>query len=239
MEKKKSDFNIVTIVTNAFDSFVKVFKKNGVATVSYILILFMFFYAFIINPVNINSIVEKALIENRNNIKTDKDNSVQKRMAADEVLIPVMEDIAEREDVSRVLLFEKHNNSQNISGIDFLFLSSTYECISPDDIELDYIGDSFQRQYVTNFLGKEILGLLKYKKYLYYNHIEDCNHTNHRLLHKLRRFDAKSVMLIPFLNDNKQPLLILAVISNKGEIDYNEIYNKLKPFESNIKQSLM
>ena len=85
----------------------------------------------------------------------------------------------------------------------------------------------------------EIMGLLRHKDYLYYNNIENCNHPNHRLLHKLRKLDAKSVMLIPFRNSKNQPLLILAVISNSGEFDAKSIYEYVKPYENSIKQALM
>lgn len=239
MEKKKTSNNFITICTNAFDKFVATFKKHGVVTVTYILLLFLIFYAFIINPININKIVEKALDNRHNQTEQMKEESTNRRMAADEILIPIMENIAERPDVSRVLLFEKHNNTSNLSGIDFLYLSSTYETIDPNEIDLDYIGDSFQKQYVTNMIGSEIMGLLRHKDYLYYNHIEDCKHPNHRLLHKLRKFDAKSVMLIPFLNTHNQPLLILAVISNTGEFDTQSVYDYVKPYENSIKQALM
>ena len=66
MEKKKTSNNFITICTNAFGKFVAVFKKYGVATVTYILLLFLIFYSFVINPININNIVEKAL-DNRHN----------------------------------------------------------------------------------------------------------------------------------------------------------------------------
>ena len=239
MEKKKTSNNFITICVNAFNKFVATFKKYGVATVTYILLLFLIFYSFVINPININNIVEKALDNRHNQTQQLKEESANRRMAADEILIPIMENIAERPDVSRVLLFEKHNSTQNLSGIDFLYLSSTYETIDPNQLDLDYIGDSFQKQYVTNMLGTEIMGLLRHKDYLYYNHIENCNHPNHRLLHKLRKLDAKSVMLIPFRNSKNQPLLILAVISNPGEFDAKSIYEYVKPYENSIKQALM
>ena len=239
MEKKKTSNNFITICVNAFKKFVAVFKKNGVATVTYILLLFLIFYSFVINPININNIVEKALDNRHNQTQQLKEESANRRMAADEILIPIMENIAERPDVSRVLLFEKHNSTQNLSGIDFLYLSSTYETIDPNQLDLDYIGDSFQKQYVTNMLGTEIMGLLRHQDFLYYNNIENCNHPNHRLLHKLRKLDAKSVMLIPFRNSKNQPLLILAVISNTGEFDAKSIYEYVKPYENSIKQALM
>ena len=83
------------------------------------------------------------------------------------------------------------------------------------------------------------MGLLRHKDFLYYNNIENCNHPNHRLLHKLRKLDAKSVMLIPFRNSKNQPLLILAVISNTGDFDAKSIYKYVKPYENSIKQALM
>ena len=52
MEKKKTSNNFITICVNAFNKFVAVFKKNGVATVTYILLLFLIFYAFIITQIN-------------------------------------------------------------------------------------------------------------------------------------------------------------------------------------------
>lgn len=237
MEQKKN--NLINIFTGAFDKFVQTFKKHGVVTVTYIMLLFLLFYAFILNPININSIVEKAFVKNQKEVEQAKSDAALQRMKADELLVPVMEEIAERDDVSRVLLLEKHNNSQNISGIDFLYLSSTYETIDPTDLSLDYIGDSFQKQYVTNFLGSEIIGLLSHKEYLYYSHIEECQHTSHRLLHKLSKFGAKSLMLIPFRNGNNRPLLILCVISNKGDMDEEAIFNFVKPYIKPIKQALM
>lgn len=239
MELKEITSTIINGITGAFSKFVAVFKKNGVMTVTYIMLLFMFFYAFVLNPININEIVQSAIQKNELNIRNDKINSENKRAAADDILVPLMEDLAERSDVSRVLLFEKHNSTKNISGIDFLYMSGTYETIAPNELELEYIGDNFQRQYITNFLGSEMLGLLKYKDYLYYDHINECTHTNHRLLHKLKAFNAKSVMLIPFRNDRHQPLLILCVINNTGEMDKQSIYEHVKTFDEPIRKTLM
>ena len=233
--------NVLSQLTKTFEVFIKIFKKNGVIWSLFFLILFVAFWSLIIYPVRIDTIIENRLnhqyIKEKTENQTEKIQAEQRRLEADALITPIMEDVVDKFNLDRILLLELHNNSKNISGIDFLFFSCTYEAINISDYDVEYIGDNLQRQYVNNMFGAEIITMLRHKEYLYYNHLTDYKR-NKRLFTKLNKLGCENVMLIPIKNSKQQPLLILCV-GNRNEINSNEIYNYIKPFLQQIEQSLI
>ena len=228
-------------LTKAFEKFIKIFKKYGVLTSIIFMALFICFWSLIIYPVRLDNIIEDRLQhqweKEKEHIETEKSNSEEMRIKANEIISPLMEDIVDKFKVDRCLLFELHNNSKNISAIDFLFFSCTYEAININDYKLDYIGDNLQRQYVNNMFGAEIITMLKHKDYLEYSNL--CEYKrNKRLLTKLHKFGAENVMLVPIRNDKQQPVIIIC-ICNKDAIVYNKVYEYIKPFINQIQQTLI
>ena len=161
-----------------------------------------------------------------------------KRIKADEIITPLLEDIQSKFQLDRVLLFESHNNTENISHCPFLFYSATYEVIDCDDYEIDYISDSFQRQYTNNFLCNEVMTMLKHKDYIYYDNLQDYNRNKSRLLIKLKRFGVKNAMIIP-IRSNEGQVIMLIVVCNNETIDCDTVFKYLKPSLSQISQSLI
>ena len=93
MEKKKTSNNFITICVNAFNKFVVVFKKNGILTVTFIMVLFLIFYLIIINPININSIIEKKLYNENKEREYVDDTAFERRLQADEYCMPLLDEI--------------------------------------------------------------------------------------------------------------------------------------------------
>ena len=236
-EEKKSGF--VEGIVKAFDGFVQTFKKHGLLAVTFIMLLFLVFYSFILHPLNINQIVTQALNQNKQEEIELKQKSIEQRLKSDKIMLTIMNELSLNYGVDRSLLFELHNSTQNISGVEFLYMSCSYEVLNPNDYNLEYIADNFQKQYLTQIIGSESYNQLKHVEYLYFNHLEDYRRSNYRLIAKLKHFDAHSVMLIPFCDKKNMPLLILVLVSNNNEMDAQRIYIYVKQFKTSIEENLM
>ena len=233
---------LLTSLSTAFNKFVLTFKKNGLLYTTIILLLFILTFTLIINPIRIDSIVEEQIEKHydmtKNEEQKQKSENDVKRIKADEIITPLLEDIQSKFNLDRVILFESHNNTENISHCPFLFYSATYEVIDCDDYAIDYISDSFQRQYTSNFLCNEVMTMLKHKDYIYYDNLQNYNRNKSRLLIKLKRFDVKNAMLIPIIGKEGQVIMII-VVCNNDAINCDEVYRYLKPSLSQISQSLI
>ena len=127
MEKKKTSNNFITICVNAFNKFVAVFKKNGILTVTFIMVLFLIFYLIIINPININSIIEKKLYNENKEREYVDDTAFERRLQADEYCMPLLDEIVENNhSIDRAMIFELHNGVKTKGHIDMLFMSCTF-----------------------------------------------------------------------------------------------------------------
>lgn len=235
--EKKSGF--VTAIVKAFDGFVATFKKHGLLTVTFILVLFLIFYSFLWHPLNINEIVTKAINQSKQDDIELQQKSINQRLESDKIILNIMDELSSNYGVDRCMLFELHNSTQNISGIEFLYMSASYEVLNPNNYDIDYIADNFQKQYLTQIIGAETYNKLKHTDYLYFNNLETYNRSNYRLLSKLRQFGAKSVMLIPFCNAKHMPLIVLVLVSDENEMDAQRIYNYVKTFRTAIETNLM
>ena len=233
---------LLTSLSAAFSKFVLTFKKNGLLYTTIILLLFILTFTLIINPIRIDSIVEEQIEKHYSQTKDEeqkqKSENDVKRIKADEIITPLLEDIQSKFQLDRVILFESHNNTENISHCPFLFYSATYEVIDCDDYAIDYISDSFQRQYTSNFLCNEVMTMLKHKDYIYYDNLQNYNRNKSRLLIKLKRFGIKNTMIIP-IHSKEGQVIMLIVVCNNETIYCDTVFKYLKPSLSQISQSLI
>lgn len=233
---------LLTSLSTAFNKFVLTFRRNGLLYTTIILLLFILTFTLIINPIRIDSIVEEQIEKHYDKTKDEeqkqKSENDVKRIKADEIITPLLEDIQIKFNLDRVILFESHNNTENISHCPFLFYSATYEVIDCDDYSIDYISDSFQRQYTNNFLCNEVMTMLKHKDYIYYDNLQDYNRNKSRLLIKLKRFGVKNAMIIP-IHSKEGQVIMLIVVCNNETIDCDTVFKYLKPSISQISQSLI
>lgn len=225
-------------IVNGLIKFIGAFKKHGVAVCTYILLLFIIFYMMIINPINVNSIVERLLEKERENTLVINDNSMKQRLKAEEILMPVLTELVdEDDDINRSMVLELHNSVLNVSHIDILYLSSTFETISRERTDLDIVSDSFQRVPTTVILGLNGLNNLRYKKYIYYADALNGKNSNSRMYNKLHKLGSNAVGIIPITNHDGVPILLLILTSDK---DFNmaEKYEKISPIIKQIKTLL-
>lgn len=237
IEEKKSGF--INSIVKAFDGFVNIFKKNGLLTVTFILVLFMVFYSFIFKPIDMNNIITRALDKSKKEEIQQQQKSIEQRLESDKIMLSIMNELATHYGVSRSMLFELHNSTQNLSNVEFLYMSASYEVLDPNDYEIEYVADNFQKQYLTQIIGSDTYNKLKHSDYLYFNNLENYHRSNYRLISKLKQFGANSVLLIPFCNSNKIPLLILVLVSDNDEMDPAKIYDYVKTFRHSIEMNLM
>lgn len=239
---EKSGF--VSAIVKTFDGFVKVFKKHGLLTVTFIMVLFLLFYSFILHPVNINQIVTDAL-KKENEIRIEQQQkSIEQRIAADKMMNELMNDIVDNFNVNRCLLFEIHNGTSSLTNLEYLFYSATNELINTNNTQgedvynLEYQADSFQKQHIANFIGQVVYNRLKHEKYLYFSNLESYHRTSYRFINKLKDIGAESVMIIPFVSNNI-PMVLLVLTSKDTEMDCSRIYDYVEKFRPIIEKNLI
>lgn len=226
--------NVLAQLTKTFNSFINIFKKHGIIFTIFMMLLFVCFWTLIINPIRVDNIIEKRLEmvwqKEKDKTNQDKEDAIERRYNADEIVGDIMTKLIDKFNVDRVLLLEKHNSVMSLGNVDFLYLSCSLEMLSPTANKLAYISEDLQRQVVLNLLGSDMIGTLKHRDYIYYNDVTGCNHPQHRLIHKLRDAGDKECLIIPFKDKNHRPLLLLVVTGENldvdGIIDYVEQFSK-------------
>lgn len=242
--EKEKQSSFVSVIVDAFEKFVGIFKKAGLGSVTFILVLFMLTYSFILNPVNINEVVKHALQREKKIELEQQKKSIMQRMEADRLIVSIMNTVIEDFNVNRAMLLETHNGSQNISGIEYLFASATMEVINTRNIDnedvydLDYQADTFQRQHLSNLFGSVVWNRLRHEPYIYFSNLEKYHRTSYRFVNRFKEIGAESLMIIPFCSNNI-PVLLLVFTSKNPEIEAQKIYDYVERFRDQIEKNLM
>lgn len=242
---KETKTTFVNGIVKAFDGFVKTFKKHGIMTVTFIMLLFLIFYAFILHPININNIVTDALKKESEMRIEQQHQSIQQRFEADKLINQLMHDIINQyPEVNRAMLMEIHDGSNSLSGLEYLFYSCTSEVINNKNVDgeqmynIDYQADNFQRQHIANFIGQIVYNRLKVEKYLYFNNLDDYQRQTFRFINKLKDIGANSTVIIPFVN-NKIPMALLVLTSKEDSMPAEKIYEYVERFRPQIERLLI
>lgn len=241
MEERGWFSNILGQITKTLSSFIAIFKKHGVLYSIIMMILFIVFYSAIINPIKIGDIIERKIAAEYQKQKVDEQaeyqKSIEKRLKANNIISDIMQKIVDKyEDVHRVLMLEAHNTVQSINGVDFLYYSCTYECLTNNSRNFNYLSDDLQRQMVISLIGNNMFNTLKHRDYIFYDDIKNCQHSDHRLIHKLALYDDESI-IIPFLNSKEQPVILLVISGNNLNVE--DIINYINDFKKQIEDCLM
>lgn len=224
-------------IGNTYTKLCSAMSKHGILIGIMTTLVIIVVYSVLTNPININSIIDKAFEKERQEKINETELAVEKRLKADEVISPVLEEIIEKNKLGRAMVMELHNNTTNINGIDFLFYSATLEILNANEMDLDYVADDFQRQSISNQLGA-IINNLKYKDYLYVDKVQECHHPNHQIIRRFGKLGAHSLLFVPIKNDKKRPIIIIVFTSKYNEIPYEQVLADLKPHLKLIKELL-
>lgn len=236
--------NFIKVVTESFAGFVATFKKFGLFYVTFIMLLFMLFYSFILNPVNVNKVVMMAL-QREDEIRIESQSkAIQQRLEADKLMNQLMTELIDEYNINRIITLEAHNGSNSIAGVEFLFYSAINEMISTnnrhdeDVYDIEYQSDMFQRQQISNLIGQETYNRLKHSNYLYFSDLENYHRTNYRLIHKMYQIGANSLIIIPFVADNI-PQVLLLISSKEKTLPAERIYHSVERYRTQIERYLM
>lgn len=227
MEQKNASF--FDTISNALSSLISVFKKNGIAVSTYCTLLFIVVYSLIINPINVQKVVDQ--------LKTKQVDShvesVNKRLMADQLVPPILENMRLQYDLDRVCLFEKHNSTENINKVSFLYMSMVYEQYDfANDINLP-ISDYFQNQRTSEYF--DIFQEIEKNGYLYIEDIADYKDAFAiRFIKKMKYSGVNSVLMVPLIhNGNIDALLLFA--SNDGGMNIHKIMTGIYRHKDRIK----
>lgn len=205
---------IANALSNAFAKVVSAVKKNGLLISTWAVLLFILLYTLVVNPININEIIK----EKHNQMETQHNENVDKRLLADQIMPTILENIRIKYNLDRVSLLEMHNSTQNMNGVSFLYLSMIYEEISDST---DYITDAYQYQRTGNFY--ELFTEMKRDGYVILNNMEKQDPKYSRITKRMVKNGTHSAMFLPIFNQNMRIDAVLVLSSSKGIINSREI----------------
>lgn len=227
----------LTYISDVYAKMCEAMKKNGIITGVLIALVIVIIYSVLINPINVNKIIDNAFAKEKKEKFDESGKAVEKRMNADIVIGNIMVKLTEKfEPIQRVLLLEGHNGTQTFGKTDLLFMTCTMEMLTDNSRELSYVADDLQRQIKFNLLG-QFSNTLRYKKYFYQPDLSTCSHYEHRLFQKLKASGDKEVILYPFV-DSDDIIQLLLVITGV-DLPVNEIVEYIDENQKVIKDCLM
>lgn len=227
MEEEKR--TIMESITSAFSKFVGAVKRNGVLISTYCCLLLIFLYSVIINPINIENVLENI---QRNNDAAHT-ASVDKRLLADQLIPPIIENMRMKFGVDRVCILELHNSTENINKVSFLYMSVVYEDFDFSNDSIDFIGDSYQKQRTSEYYT--IFNELDKNGYIYLSNLDEYEgQANAKLIRKVRKNGVKSMFLVPLLNKGRIDGIIV-LTSMQPTMNVIEIGKEMSPYVDKIK----
>lgn len=225
-------------MASAFGKFVSAFKKHGLLFSTFVMVLFVLCYTLIINPIRLDRIVESRLETAYQKGKQEEAESMQRRLKADQIVGDIMTRMIDKfPDIHRCLVLEAHNSLRSLQMIDFLYYSCTMEMLTPNSRHFNYLSDDLQRQMRSNLIGQNMVNTLKHREYIIYDDIQECHHPDHRLIHKLADAGDSQCIIVPFLNEEDDPVILLIVSGN--ELPTDDIIDYISTFKKQIEQCLM
>lgn len=198
------------IINKCIDPILSFFKKYGVFSVSYAILLFILLYTLIINPIDVNSLVQEIAKQQ----KIEHQESIDKRNLADSLIPNLLKDLTNRFNIDRAMILEMHNGNQSNSGLAFQYISATYEVIHSNKNELYYISDQYQRQRTSEYF--QLLTKLKEIPYAIFEDISNYDNIFYdRLMKKINHNGSNSIMFIPLMKDSViYGMLVLSSTNN-------------------------
>ena len=202
--------NLLTTITTAFSKFVGVIKKNGVAVTTYGVLLLIVLYSVIINPINFEKILnEREIYDKKQHVE-----SVEKRLMADQLVPPILENIRLKFGLDRVCLLEMHNSTQNINHVSFLYMSLTYEQYDFANDSIMSVADSYQSQRTSEYY--DVFETMYKQGYVYIEDLENYNgKLGNKLCRKMLANGAKSVFIVPLTKDGRIDAMLVLTSRTK------------------------
>ena len=214
----------ISEIANAFAKVVSAVKRNGALISAWSVFLFIILYTFVINPLNINELIE----EKHDQMEAQHNENVEKRLLADQMIPTILENIRIKYNLERVSLLEMHNSTQNINGVSFLYLSMIYEEVADS---VDYITDSYQYQRTGNFY--EMFAEMKKCGCVILSNMDSIKEPIYaRITKRMVKNGTHSAMFMPIFNQNMRIDAVLVLSSASETINSKEIWTGIsKPIE--------
>ena len=230
---------VLNTLSDVIGKFIGHFKKNGFVFSLGCALVFVITYTLIINPIRMDKIIEKRFETEKERLIEETELSMQKRLMADEMIGNIMTKMVDKfSEVHRVMLLEGHNSIQNRNGIHFSYFSCTAEMLTPNSRHYNYLSEDLQRQQRNTLIGINMINTLKHRQYIYYNDISDCQHPEHRLIHKIAdNSEDNEVIIYPFLNKSGEPIILIVVSGN--DLPSENIVEYINEYKKQIEECLM
>ena len=226
MDEKQT---ILETIASAFSKFVGIVKRNGVAVSTYCTLLLIIIYSVIINPINIEHVIETI---HKNDIQ-EHTASIDKRLLADQLVPPILENIRLKYDLDRVCLMEMHNSTENINKVSFLYMSLVYEQYDFANDTIMPVSDYYQKQRTSEYY--DIFKEMDKNGYLYIGDLKNYDGiVGSRLCKKVVHNGSNSIFIVPLTKDGRIDAM-LVLTSRKDQMDVNIIGSQISIYVEKLK----
>lgn len=240
MTNKDSSWYVAILngIAGAAGKLINTFKKHGFAFSAFTLLILVCAYTLVINPIRVDKIVEKRFEMMYSNERQKEAETIQRRLEADEIVGDIMTKMIDRfPEIHRCLLLEAHNSLKSLQNVDFLYYSCTMEMLTPNSRHFNYLSEDLQRQMRVNLIGQNMVNTLKHRPFIFYDSISECKHPDHRLIHKLANAGDNQCLIIPFINDSNEPVILLVISGD--DLPTDDIIDYVNDFRKQIQSCLM
>lgn len=229
-------------ITNGFTNVLASIKQHGWKTALYTFIIVGLLWSIVINPIRIGDMVQtqwEKHLETEKVVNDEKtEESISRREKANFFVSELMLNVIDKFDnVNRVLLLEKHNGSQSLKGVDFLYSSCTYELVNNDITDPLFLYEDLQKQTNLNLLGSNLIQTLKHKEYVYFDDLEKQKNNQCRLLRKLYNGGDKQCIIFSFKDNNHRPIILLVISGDN--LNDKSIEEYIGQFKKQIEELLI
>ena len=230
MEKKNAKINDINQTKNAsehtvasesnklnfFIQIAEAINKYGKGTVAFSVIILFLVLNLIINPINLEKILDKW------NTKTEMEHKLglKKRQNADILIPSILNNLLLKTNADRVMLLEFHNSGMNKSNLPFFHFSATYEVIDEYSEKIEYVADQYYYQRTGDY--SNILEKLKKVSSIYYDDIQ--LEQPDKVVKRLEKNGVRSAYITSVYDDGGQLVGIMTITSDTPDkFNHNEL----------------
>ena len=181
--------------------------------------------------------MEKQQKEQTEKAMENTELSIERREKANYFVADLMVKTMEKfKEIDRMLLLEKHNGSQNLKSVDFLYSSATYELVNDTISNPTYLYDDLQKQTNLNLLGN-MVQTLKHSNYLYFSDLSKDKSNQYRLLRKLFYGGDNEAIIFSFKDHKHRPIILLTISGE--DLPKEQIVEYINEFKTQIEELLI
>jgi hypothetical protein len=220
--------------TGFFVTLTQAAKKAGFFWTLFALIVFVLLYSFVIHPVDLNRVIEKAIENKEEKTKTEHYEDIQLSKRDNIEINNLFSKLVSDEKIDRVILFQLHDGTSNLNGVPFVKFSATNEVVAEQITE--YIGDQFYDQILGSY--EFLLRRLSANGFVYSGSVQKESEKN-KIYMRMTKNNAQSVYIRSIYNDQTDMVAFLLIESeSEDSFTLEEIQKATAPVSARLTELL-